>query len=89
MTGPANQFHQTPLRLLSPPLSETEEKQANTDLIYFLAKKRGEREGGRERGRRFKPTSMKAKFLSMFICTARTGFPGAEVRFDLTIFSLK
>lgn len=99
MTGPANQFHQTPSHLLSPPLSETEEKQANTGFLYFLARKRQvgeregrrkrEREGGREKGRRFKLTSMKAKFLSMFICTARTGFPGAEIRFDLTIFSLK
>ena len=60
MTGPANQFHQTPSHLLSPPLSETEEKQANTGFIYFLARKRQggeregrerEREGGRERGK--------------------------------------
>jgi len=39
VTGPANQFHQTPSRLLSPPLSETEEKQANTGFIYFLQEK--------------------------------------------------
>ena len=32
---------------------------------------------------------MKAKFLSMLICTAKTGFPGAEINPELTIFSLK
>ena len=37
----------------------------------------------------YRCTSMKAKFLSMLICTAKTGFPGAEVNPELTIFSLK
>ena len=34
-------------------------------------------------------TSTKAKFLSMLICTANTGLPGAANRLDSTILSLK
>lgn len=34
-------------------------------------------------------TSTKAKFLSMLICTARTGWPGAEFMPAFNIFSLK
>ena len=34
-------------------------------------------------------TSIKAKFLSSLICTARMGRPGADVSLDSTILSLK